>query len=309
MNKFEELQAFVRVAETASISQAAQRLNIAKSAVSRRISELEHRLGIQLFYRTTRHISLTDSGSIFYQSALRILTDLNEAELAVSQQHGAIAGHLKIAAPLSFGLRHLGPAINDFLAIHPQLQFDMDFNDRQVDIMQEGFDLAIRIATLPDSSYIARRIAPIHQVVCASSSYLKKFGTPTLPTELQHHQCLVYSNSVNPMLWRYQDIEGRQFNVKINAILKANNGDFLRDAAINGKGIVCLPTFIVNDAIEQKDLQPLFTSYRWPGSDAFALYPPTQHVSKRVTVFIEFLIKRFKDKPYWDSCLNLNGNP
>jgi len=304
MNKFEELQALVQVAESASISQAAQRLNIAKSAVSRRISELEHRLGIQLFYRTTRHISLTDSGSTFYHSAVRILTDLNEAELAVSQQHGAIAGRLKIAAPLSFGLLHLGPAINDFLEIHPQVQFELDFNDRQVDIMQEGFDLAIRIANLPDSSYIARRIAPIHQVVCASSHYLAKSGMPELPADLQHHRCLVYTNSVNPMVWRYHDTEGRQYSVKVNAILKANNGDFLRDTAINGQGIVCLPTFIVNDAIEQNELQPLLTSFRWPGSDAFALYPPTQHVSTRVRVFIEFLVNRFKEKPYWDSCLD-----
>jgi len=309
MNKFEELQAFVRVAETTSISQAAERLNIAKSAVSRRISELEQRLGTQLFYRTTRRVSLTDSGSIFYQRALRILTELNEAELAVSQQHGAVAGHLKIAVPLSFGLRHIGPAIKDFLNIHSQVQFDVDFNDRQVDIMQEGFDLAIRIANLPDSSYIARRIAPIHQVVSASPAYLKKNGIPTTPSQLRHHQCLVYTNSVNPLLWRYHDTDGRQFNVKINAILKTNNGDFLRDIAVEGRGIVCLPTFIVNDAIEQEKLQPLLTSYHWPGSDAFALYPPTRHVSERVRVFIDFLVNRFKGKPYWDTCLNRKNEP
>ena len=194
MNQFEELQTFIHVVDTGSISRAAERMSVAKSAVSRRISDLEHRLGVQLFRRTTRQLNLTESGKSFYERATQILSDLEEAELAVSQQHSALTGRLRIAAPLSFGLPHLGPAIIDFNKQHPDLTFDVDFNDRKIDILEDGFDMAIRIAQLTDSSLIARRIAPIHQTLCASPEYLQRNGTPQSPDELQHHKCLLYSN-------------------------------------------------------------------------------------------------------------------
>jgi len=303
MNKFEDLQAFVKVAEAGGISRAAERLHMTKSAVSRRISELELRLGVQLLHRTTRRISLTETGQNFYQSALRILSDLEEAELAVSQQHGSLAGQLKVAAPLTFGLRHLGPAINDFLLLHPKIHLDLDLNDRQVNILEEGFDVVVRIAKLSDSSFIARRLAPIHFAVCASPSYLAKHGKPDTPTDLLQHQCLVYSNSASPELWHYRDQQNQSQHVKVKTVLKANNGDFLKDAAVNGEGIVCLPTFIVNDAIVQNQLQRILTDYDWPSSNAYAIYPPTRHLSQRVRTFVDFLAERFKGSPYWDTCL------
>ena len=161
MDRFENMNTFISVVEAGGISAAATRMNIAKSVISRRLKELEAHLGVELFHRTTRRMNLTDSGHTFYQQSVRILADLIEAEHATSRFHGALKGNLKVALPLSFGLMHLGPAINAFLEAHPEIRFDLDFNDRQVDLLAEGFDLAIRIANLPDSSLIARRIVPI----------------------------------------------------------------------------------------------------------------------------------------------------
>ncbi len=309
MNRFEELRTFVRVVEAGNISRAAERMNIAKSAVSRRITYLEERLGVALFRRTTRQLNLTESGHSFYERAVRILCDLEEAELAVSQAHATLSGVLRVAVPLSFGLLHLGPAITDFAKTHPHVQFDLDFNDRHVDLLQEGFDLAIRIATLADSSFIARRLSTVNSVVCASPTYLEQRGVPTTPNDLEQHACLVYSNLSEPQSWRYRDAAGAVGRVKVPVALKANNGDFLRIAAVAGHGIVMQPTFIVYKSVEQGELVPLLTNYRWPAVNAYALYPQTRHLSGRVRAFVDFLGKRFSGIPYWDECLTLGESP
>ena len=304
MDRFEDLQTFVRVVETGNISRAAERMHIAKSAVSRRIADLEHRLGVQLFRRTTRQFNLTVSGQSFYERAVRILDDLDEAEQAVSQQHGTLSGILRVAVPLSFGLLHLGPAITEFMQAHPQVQFDLDFNDRQVDLVQEGIDVAIRIAKLDDSSLIARRISTINSCVCASSAYLDKYGVPSTPQDLQNHRCLVYSNLAEFDLWRYQTPDGHANSVKVPVFLKSNNGDFLRAAAVAGQGIVLEPTFILFSAIAQGELVPLFTDYQWFKVNAYAIYPQTRHLSQRVRDFVDFLVERFSGSPYWDRCID-----
>lgn len=300
MNQFEELQTFIHVVDTGSISRAADRMAVAKSAVSRRISDLEQRLGVQLFRRTTRQMNLTDSGRSFYERATQILADLEEAELAVSQQHSALTGRLRIAAPLSFGVPHLGPAIVDFNKQHPGITFDVDFNDRQIDILEEGFDLAIRIARLTDSSLIARRIAPIHQTLCASPNYLKRYGTPQSPGDLQSHQCLLYSNIQNPSHWSFNDASGNTVNVKVPISMTSNNGDFLRDAAIAGLGMIKVPNFIIYKSLANRELVPLLAPYRPPSFNAYAVYPQTRHLSYRVRSFVDFLAARFEDHPYWD---------
>jgi len=303
MNKFENMDTFVRVVEIGSISGAADRLGVAKSAVSRRLKELEAHLGVELFHRTTRKMNLTDSGRTFYQQSVRILEDVLEAELATSQAHGELQGSLKVALPLSFGLMHLGPAINDFLQEHPRIEIELDFNDREVDLMQEGFDLAIRIANLPDSSLIARRLAPIQAVMCASPSYLDRMGTPTSPTDLVEHQCLVYSLIKNFETWHFHDAKGKLLSAKIHPYLKASNGEFLKNAAVNGLGIVLIPSFITYKEIERGTLIPLLTQYRRPQIEAHAIYPQTRHLSQRVRAFVDFLVKRFEGTPYWDVCL------
>src|SRR5210317_886079 len=208
MDRFENMSTFIRVVETGSISGAADRLGVAKSAVSRRLKELEAHLGVELFHRTTRSMNLTDTGRAFYHQSVRIMQDVLEAELATSQAHGTLQGSLKIALPSTFGIMHMGPAINEFLRQHPQVEFDLDFNDREVDLIQEGFDLAIRIANLPDSSLIARRLSVIKTVMCASPSYLERMGTPQAPSELIAHQCLVYSLLRDYEYWYLTDRNG-----------------------------------------------------------------------------------------------------
>lgn len=303
MNRFENMISFIRVVESGSISGAADRLGVAKSAVSRRLKELEEHLGVELFHRTTRKMNLTDTGKTFYHQSVRILDDVLEAELSTSQAHGELQGSLKVALPLSFGLMHLAPAINEFLLSHPQVEFDLDFSDREVDLMQEGFDLAIRIADLPDSSLIARRLAPIQTVMCASPAYLELIGTPQSPDELIKHQCLVYSLLRDFEYWHLTDSKGNVIKTKIRPYLKASTGEFLRDLAVEGRGIVLIPTFIAYKEIERGTLVPLLEDYKTPQINAYAIYPQTRHLSQRVRAFVDLLIKRFEGTPYWDLCL------
>lgn len=303
MDRFENMNTFISVVEAGGISAAATRMNIAKSVISRRLKELEAHLGVELFHRTTRRMNLTDSGHTFYQQSVRILADLIEAEHATSRFHGALKGNLKVALPLSFGLMHLGPAINAFLEAHPEIRFDLDFNDRQVDLLAEGFDLAIRIANLPDSSLIARRIVPINITLCASPTYLDRNGKPNSPTALTHHQCLAYNLTSNYEYWNLYDVEGQVTRIKITPYLKASNGEFLRDAAVDGLGIALIPTFIVYKEIESGALVPILDRYCYSSLAVYAIYPQTRHLSQRVRVFIDFLIKRFEKCPYWDSHL------
>lgn len=300
MDRFADMQMFIRVVETGSISAAAERLEVAKSAVSRRLAELESRLGAQLLHRTTRRLNLTDSGRAFFDHAQRILADLDEAEAAVSQAHTALKGRLRVALPLSFGLLHLAPLIEEFMALHPDVEFDLDFNDRQIDLMQEGFDLAIRIANLPDSSLIARRLAPVGHLLSASPAYLAKHGTPTRPEDLQHHVCLAYSNLTNPGVWPYRTPDGVAGSVQVPVKLKANNGDFLYQAALAGHGLILHPTFYLRDALRSGALVPVLTDIVWPELNAYAVYPPTRHLSSRVRALVDFLAKRFEGEPEWD---------
>ncbi|HNR11191.1 MAG TPA: LysR family transcriptional regulator [Nitrosomonas europaea] len=304
MDRFENMNAFVRVVEAGSISAAADRMDVAKSVVSRRLKELEEHLGVELFHRTTRQMNLTDSGRAFYQQSVRILADVLEAEHATSQSHGRLKGHLKVAVPLSFGLMHLGAAISTFLQTHPDIEFDLDFNDRQVDLLAEGFDLAIRIANLPDSSLIARRLAPIQAVMCASPAYLERMGTPQAPEELIRHRCLVYNLVSHSDNWNVYGTTGELIKTRIIPYFKASNGEFLRDAAVDGLGIVLLPTFIVYREIERGALIPILTGYHYAQLAAYAIYPQTRHLSQRVRAFVDFLSQRFEGMPYWDACLN-----
>jgi DNA-binding transcriptional LysR family regulator len=303
MDRFENMGAFIRVVEAGSISGAADRLGVAKSAVSRRLKELEEHLGVELFHRTTRRMNLTDTGRAFYHQTVRIMEDVLEAELATSQAHATLKGSLKIALPSTFGLMHMGPAINEFSQENPKIEFDLDFNDREVDLIQEGFDLAIRIANLPDSSLIARRLAPIQFVMCASPAYLEQMGTPQSPDELSEHQCLVYSLIRDFEYWHLSDINGREIKAKIRPYLKASTGEFLKDAAVEGLGIILLPSFIAYKEIERGALVQILKKYKLPQMDAYAIYPQTRHLSQRVRAFVDFLVKRFEGTPYWDLCL------
>ena len=297
MDRFADLSMFVAVVDSGGISAAAERLGVAKSAVSRRLADLEGRLGAQLLRRTTRRLTLTDSGRAFHERAKNILADLEEAEQSVSQAHGALRGRLKVALPLAYGIRHVGPLITEFMALHPAVEFDLDFNDRRIDLMQEGFDLAIRVARLPDSSLIARRLAPVPSALCASPDYLARRGTPARAADLAGHEALVYSNLANPDTWNFVGPEGQPGSVKVPVRLRANNGEFLTRAAIAGQGIILHPTFYLDEAIRAGELVPLLTDHAWPQVNAYAVYPPTRHLSRRVRALVDFLAERLADQP------------
>jgi DNA-binding transcriptional LysR family regulator len=303
MDRFSAPTTFIGVADAGSITGAAERLNVAKSAVSRRLSDLEQHLGVQLFNRSTRHLSLTASGETFYQRASRLLADLEEAEEEISRAHGQLNGKLRIAAPLSFGIMHLQPAVADFMAQHPDVEFDLVLDDRENDLIGEGFDLGVRLSQLPDSTLMARKLAPIRSAAVASPEYLAKRGTPEHPADLARHDSLIYSNVPESRVWGYTDAKGIWQPVRSRRRLRVNNGDFLRDAAISGAGIVIEPTFILSNAIADGQLVPILTDFNWPEVAAYAVYPPTRHLSARVRTFIDFLVERFAGEPYWDAQL------
>jgi len=300
MDKFEDLQAFVAVVEAGSFTAAADRLNSAKSAVSRRVSALEERLGVQLLRRTTRVLNLTETGQSFYDHSARILADLDEAEAAIQLEHGELSGTLRVALPLSFGVRHMCKPIAAFCKRHPKLHFDLDLNDRRIDLVEEGIDLALRIGHLRDSTLIARKLFEARTVVAASPHYLKTHGTPSTPEELTDHDCMAYSNLADPDKWSWKDEKGKEHVIKVNTVLRASSGDFLANAAAHGLGIVIQPTFLAAEAIRLGNLVPILHNYKWPVTPAYAVYPPTRHLSYRVRAFIDFLVERFADTPQWD---------
>ena len=237
MNKYEEIETFIRVVEAGSLTKAAEQLKIAKSAVSRRLKELETRLGVQLMTRTTRKLTLTDTGETLYNRFVVLLADWEESESAASDAQAALAGSIRVAAPLSFGVAHLGPAIIDFMREHPLVDFDIDFGDRKVDLIAEGMDLAIRIGDLPDSSLIARKIATMSMVAAASPTYLKEHGEPQTPDDLKAHKELRYGYRPTS-IWPYKTPDGVEGQIEMTPRLRATNGEFLRDAAIAGEGIL-----------------------------------------------------------------------
>jgi DNA-binding transcriptional LysR family regulator len=305
MSLFEEMSVFVGAVEAGSFSGAAQRLGIAKSIVSRRINALESRLGTNLFHRTTRYFSLTETGLAYFERAQRILSDVAEADDIARQLQGELKGKLRVAAPMSFGSRHLSPAIVEFLTEHPQLDIDLDLNDRRVELVSEGYDLAIRIGKLPDSSLIARKLGPCRHVVCASPGYLAAHGAPVTPSDLgaQNHTCLAYNNRPSSEQWRLR-VGDNWKEVPVTARrLGVNNGEVLCAAAIGGLGLVVLPTFIVSDAVSSGALTIVLASYEFFDASIYAIWPTNRQLSTKVRALVDFLAKRFGENPYWDKPL------
>jgi DNA-binding transcriptional LysR family regulator len=299
MDRFDAMRTYVRVVETGSITAAADSLGLAKSAVSRRLAELETRLGVQLLVRTTRRISVTDPGRAFYERCVAILADLAEAEATIAHEEQALTGRLRVAAPLSFGLAHLGPALVDFAREHPGLTIDIDFSDRYVDLVAEGFDLGVRIGELRDSSLIARRLTVMRHTLCASPEFARARGGLADPGDLDGQPWLRYATQPTGTL-PYQAPDGREGTLRLRLAMTASNGDFLRDAAIAGLGVTLLPNFIVYESLAGGELVPLLPTFLWRSSTAYAIYPPTRHLSLRVRRFIDFLADRFGERPYWD---------
>ena len=302
MSRLQEMLVFIRVVESGSLTAAADQLDLAKSAVSRRLAELEKRLSVRLLTRTTRTMSLTDAGQNYFEQARAVLAAADAADASVRSASSELAGRIRLAAPLSFGIGHLGPALREFALAHPAIEFDVDLNDRQVDLVAEGFDLAIRIAHLDDSQLAARRLTSVRRVVAASPSWWQEHGLPTQPAELASHQHLEYTNE-GQSGWDYTTPTGQHGTVRLRTRLRASNGEFLRDAAIAGMGVILQPTFLIHQAIETGDLQPALMDCDWQDLDAWAIYPATRFLPQRTRALVDFLAARFGAAPYWDECL------
>ena len=302
MGQLEDMAMFVRIVDAGSITKAAEQLNTAKSAVSRRLKELETRLGSQLISRTTRQSNLTEAGELYYQRANSIINKVDALNEHISGSPTHIGGTLKMTAPLSFGLLHLSEAIHEFAGEHPNLNFELDFSDRHVDLVEEGYELAIRIRELQDSSYQARRLALIRFVLCASPAYLSQKGTPEKPEDLKDHAFLQYGLNKESQL-HLTDAQGHKHKIAINAKIKATNGDFLVNMAAKDHGLVYIPTFIAHQKLASGELQCVLQDYQLPTLNAYAVYPKNRFLSQRCRHLIDFLAKRFGDEPYWDQAL------
>jgi len=267
-------------------------MRLSRSAISKYVSELEQSLGVQLLNRPTRHASPNENGQAYFERALGILADLDAADQSVAHLQSTPRGLLRINAPMSFGTLQLGAAIADFMERNPALQIQLVLSDEQVDPVQGGFDVTLRIADLESSSLIARKVVPIERVICAAPSYLARHGVPTHPNQLRDHAALTYGFLLTGNQWKLTGAGGDHW-VNPSWQLCANNAEVLRDAAVKGRGIALLPTFIAGAALRAGDLLTVLDDYKAPPLALYAIYPPTRHLAVKVRLFIDFLVERF----------------
>ncbi|WP_273821025.1 MULTISPECIES: LysR family transcriptional regulator [Pseudomonas] len=290
MNPFEDMRIFCQVMDSGSFTAAADQLGLSKQFVSRRLMQLEERLGVRLLNRSTRRLDVTPLGQSYYESALRLLGEVEQVEQGIAGQTAEPRGTVRLSAPLSFALAHLGCLLPPFLQRYGEVSVEVDLSDRPVDLLGEGYDLALRIGTLEDSSLIARRIASIDRVYCASPEYLAEHGTPLKPDDLHFHDCLPYGHG-RQVQWRFTG-PGKPVVVNVTGRMRVNNGELLRDAAISGMGITYLPIFIVGAALEDGRLVPVLNELRPEPLVLSAVYPQHRQASRPVQAFIEFLRER-----------------
>lgn len=293
MDKFESIRAFTQVVESGGFAAAARQMGLSRSAVNKLVMNLEESLQTQLLHRTTRRVSTTAAGRAFYERCLNILADLEEAELALSRLQEEPRGSLRVNAPMTFGILHLGPLLAEFISQYPDLQVELSLNDRFIDPIDEGFDVTVRIAAAPGAaSLIAHRLAPCPMVICAAPSYLQRRGIPVQPSDLAHHACLHYGHRTQDNTWTLTAADHAPVTVSIHGPLCCNNGEVLKQAALAGLGIVLMPRFIVEDALQRGQLQPILTNFCPPENQIFALYPINRHLSVKVKALVEFLQQR-----------------
>lgn len=296
MNKFLEMQTFNTVVESGSFVKAADTLGLSKAAVSRHIAELEARLGLRLLHRTTRRLSLTGEGQVFYARSRELLAGIEEAEAEVSSRNVAASGQLRVNAPVTFGIEHLAPLWGMFRARHPKVTLDITLTDRVVDLVDEGYDLAIRIATLPSSTLICKRLASTHMMLCASPEYLREHGTPTQPSELAGHAIISYSYWSTKDEWHFTSTNG-PVSVKTTPWLHTNSGDTCRRVALAHQGIVLQPSFLVERDISAGTLVALMPEFKSIELGIYAVYPSRKHVSPKVRALIEVLSENLTKTP------------
>ena len=293
MDLFTSLKSYAQVVESGSFARAAERLDLSTTAISKHVADLEAHLQTRLLNRTTRKLSMTESGQAFYGRCIQFLQDLEEAEEEAAGAAGTPRGTLRLTAPVNFGVREVAPALATFSMQQPEMKFDVQLSDRVVDLVEEGFDLAIRIGRPGSENLVARRLGEIRVLVCASPNYLKLHGTPVTPDDLTHHNCFTYEYRVPRSQWRLRDAEGMEHLVQVSGSMHSNNGDLLAEAGAQGGGVVWLPDFIVSDYLQDGRLVPLLSDYSGLSLPIYAVYPSRKHLSAKVRVFVDFLVARF----------------
>lgn len=293
MDKLANMQAFRAIADTGSFAEAGRKLNLATSVVSKRIKDLEDFLGAQLFLRTTRKVSLTETGQNYLQYAQRLLDEMDEVESDIRTQTQKPVGVIKLTAPLSFGLQTLAPALATYLAKYPDVILKTYLTDHRVDLVALGYDLAIRIGALDDAALMAKKLCTSRRVVCASPAYLKQQGIPQKPHDLKHHNCLSYTNLADGKSWPFQ-VQGKKVWQPVSGNFMSDNGDLLHQTALAGGGITLLPAFIVGGSVKASRLQVLLEDFEEKDFDVYAVYQQTRHVSIKIRTLIDHLAATLK---------------
>ena len=300
MDRFESMRIFAKVVETSSFTTASAGLGISTSMVSQHVKLLEERLGARLLNRTTRRMSLTEVGRGYYDRCKRLLSDLEEAESAVGQMQVAPRGELRVNATPVFGVLHLAPAVADFTARFPSISVELMLSDRIVDIVDESFDLAVRVEPLPDSSLVTRQIASCRMVICGAPAYFKKHGVPRTPADLADHNCLIFTGTSYMRSWHFVSPKGEVVDVSLKGNLKSNNAAVLLWAAKEGQGLVAVPDYmVVGEGLRAGDLRTVLDDYAAPPVTIRAVYPHGRHLSAKVRSFVDFLAERFGREPSW----------
>ena len=301
MTAISDLDIFARVARTGNMSAAGREMGLSPAVVSKRISQLEERIGTRLFQRTTRHLTLTETGAGYFKRVVDILSLCEEAEDFVSRRNTKHRGQLKITAPTAFTRLHVAPYLDTFFVRYPAIELEFNLTDDFVDIIREGFDVAIRIGELEDSSLVARKLAPDNRMLCAAPSYLDKFGAPEKIADLDSHNCI---SAGAQDVWRIEGPEGNR-HVRTNGNIRSNSGEVIREALISGLGLGLRSTWEVGKEIKSGVLKVVMPQYRGSSNLAvYAVYPSRDFMPARVNVFIEFLVELYGPDPYWDTAFN-----
>lgn len=288
VDQLTSMRVYCAVAELESFTRAADKLEMAKSMVTKHVSALEDRLGVRLLNRTTRKLSRTEAGQAYYERCRELLADIDALNTSVGEFIEQPRGTLRITAPVSFGVQYLGGAIASFMDNHPDVRVDLEMSDRVIDLIDEGCDVAVRIARLVNSSLVARQISKTRIVVCASASYLNAHGMPQVPADLARHKCLAYAYASGGDDWKAEGPSG-QVSVKVPWVMRANNGDILRSAALQGAGIILQPTFLVGQDLRDGRLVEVLTDYQFGTLGIHAVYPHRRHLSAKVRAFVQHL--------------------
>jgi DNA-binding transcriptional LysR family regulator len=293
------MKVFAAVVDSGSFAGAADRLDISRAMASKYVSHLEEHLGTRLLQRTTRKLTLTETGNVYYERCTQILADVAEAEEGAAHLTEAPRGTLRLTVPVSFGLLHMGTLISEYLKRYPDVRIDVLLGDRRVDLIEEGLDLAVRIGALAESGLIAKRLGSDRIAICAAPDYLKRHGIPKIPADLAQHNCLTYSYATFGDEWRMTDRDGSLHTVKVSGSLRASNGDMAKLAALEGVGVIRQPLFLIGDDLRAGRLVEVLADYRCEELGIYAVYPSRKHLSAKVRVFVDFLTETFALKSEW----------